>query len=458
MNKIRSAKSRSLFGSILSHFFLLGFLLLLLLVINLDSINLVWYFSLALLVFGIALLFTLIFFSQFLFPLNSIDQRIETILHLLRFIFGKITRIAIIRDGQIVSPEIAISNQPVRAIWSDSASAAVVENNIGKQRVFSGGFWFLQNSERLVGLVSLKKQTYTLGPLPFDKPYMPKQPQETFEIYTSRIKKAGETHAVTLDGCEVCATIFIEYQIDNKSKYLRNGFGFDPDSIKKNVYSKLPLQDDGYTIIKSEKGWESIPPTLTARIWKELVQQLKLAQLVYEHNSELSMLKIISNQIQKRLTQATSNQSGSQDGTKITRQANHEFRELYNRGIRVNKVEVTHLHIPELYEKELLNEWCHNILREGELLNQNIRERLYDLDKKARTQALLDFSYALARYSKNQPNTTISPLIFQLTANLKGILYLIRHNPLLVQGLEKDYQQLTNLSDFLIHSKGMTDE
>ncbi len=445
-------------GSIISNLFLLIIALSSLFLININSLNSFWILNLAILLFVVALFLSLVFLNQFVFPLYNGEQRFLSILSLFKFLIGILTKVLIVRDGMAVTPTENTSKNSGIAIWLDSASAAVIINQFGEHRVLGKGFWFLNHNERILDIVSLKKKTQTLGPLPGEIPFRPKMIDETSESYDFRRRRTGETLALTRDGCEICATISCEYQIDNSKGKEQGGFLMDTAAVWKAIkYSKSPI---GSSRSKNSNStdWTLLPGIFAVKVWKEIASQLSLAEIMEINGNNSSTITLINEQIQMRLTRATYQTGAVENEGKTKRFPSPEFRALQACGIRVLNVTVSKINIPDFFAAKLHEGWRERKIQEGETIAKEMAEYLNALDREARRQALLDFSSALARFSSNPQDGRIISNTDLLSANLKGILYLIRHDALLAQSLEKDYQQLTNLNDFIIRTRSETNE
>ncbi len=362
------------------------------------------------------------------------------------------------RDGMAVKPIKLTSKNSDISIWLDSASAAVIADKFGNHKVLGRGFWFLLREERILEIVSLKKKTQTVGPLPGEFPFRPKMVDETSESYDLRMRRKEETITLTRDGCEICASISFDFQIDTSNGKDQGGFLMDSNSVWKAIkYSQTRIRNS-QSKLWDRSDWTILPGILVVKIWKDISSQLSLAEIKGNVADNSDSIIPIGEQIQNRLTRATYQIGTIDNGCKIKRIPSPEFRVLQESGVRVLNVTISKINIPDGFAAKLEEEWRKSKKQEGESIRKEMAEELNALDREARKQALLDFSYALARFSSNPLDGQSQPNLDHLSVNLKGILYLIRHDPQLTQSLEKDYQLLTNLYEFIIQTRSELNE
>jgi hypothetical protein len=99
----------------------------------------------------------------------------------------------------------------------DTASGAVLRNDVAFTRVIGPGLTFTSGSEYLAGAVDLHRQTQpipALGPLGNEDPFASRRREETDEEYQQRQVRRLETSGLTRDGVEVVPNFSVTFRLE----------------------------------------------------------------------------------------------------------------------------------------------------------------------------------------------------------------------------------------------------
>ena len=282
----------------------------------------------------------LFIFSQFIFPLTSYEDRLAAFKRLLLYVFAQHGPINNIKDGftSNIYHNLKINNPGV--IRLDSASAALLGNKTGLNRVVGPGVVFTEKSESVVNSIDLHIQKHWLGPLENENPFSTKRKTENSVEYQERRKRADQTRGFTRDGIEIIPSFSISFKLISSPGAGNTAFGFNPLSVQRALIDQ-PIQRINQENEMAVQDWNKLPGFLLTDIWREILQKFRFSEIFHENDSAL---KLILEHIQARLTEKEIIEIGEDDvfvGKKIT---SNEFTLLQDKGIVFLK-----LHLQQLW-------------------------------------------------------------------------------------------------------------
>ncbi|MCX8023784.1 MAG: SPFH domain-containing protein [Thermanaerothrix sp.] len=345
-------------------------------------------FTLNLTFWGLGTILWLAFFSQFILPIQNIQQRVNAFYYLILYVIGRHGQIARIENGQ-EPPQDARSSRGPGLLILDTASAALLRTPQRFTRVVGPGVVFTEPEEQIADVVDLRLQRQTIGPRDNEDPFAPRRPEESRAEYESRIRRSSETRAVTRDNFEIVPQIEVIFRLDALPGQGNTEFGYNPQSVQQAILGQvvnadLPLETPNRLI-----HWNQLPAQLAAEAWRDLVSRLTLNDLfplVPTRQGVSGLLNVIQ-VINQRLTQPVSpalDATGVPTGNTVP---SREFDLLTSRGIRVVSVHIFNIKLRPEVERELLNRWNAGWLTYARQEREQIETLRRALAERARDQA-----------------------------------------------------------------------
>jgi len=368
----------------------------------------------SLLLFLAAMIFLVIawvaFFSQFVLPLHKTSDRVRAFRRLVRYMLGTGGPATFVEDGEERKHAGEADRKASGVIILDSASGAVLSDNVSFTRVVGPGLVFTNANEHLAGSVDLHRKILPNPPLgpkdPEDDPFGPKKTQDQEanpeEEYKQRQIRRLETSGLTRDGVEVVPNVMVVFRLERLPGDEDVSFGYNPKSVEAYVRAdSLSRQKsgNGQKAGNDQKGGEdkeedeSLPPGkkkekipleklpafLAVDVWREYLQKFTLSEMFLppipvEGNGETG-LETILNMVQRRLTNFQVNELNSFG--KPTGRVLHsrEFEILQDCGIRVEAVILNNLRFKPDVERKLVDDWVATWLQRARLERERVETR-----------------------------------------------------------------------------------
>src|SRR3972149_649482 len=116
--------------------------------------------------FIILLQIWLVFFSQFILPVQTFEERRNIFDRLLAYLAGKRGPAIFVRDGEVVANPGELNRRGPGVIWLDTASGAVTRVGASFKNVFGPGVNFTDGNEYITkeDVVDLHIQVQKIGP------------------------------------------------------------------------------------------------------------------------------------------------------------------------------------------------------------------------------------------------------------------------------------------------------
>jgi hypothetical protein len=115
----------------------------------------------------------LVFFSQFVLPVQTFEERRKIFDRLLAYLGGQRGSAIFVRDGEIVADPEELHRRGAGLIWLDTASAAVTRVGASFKSVLGPGVNFTRGSEYITSddVVDLHIQVQKIGPWDNENPF-----------------------------------------------------------------------------------------------------------------------------------------------------------------------------------------------------------------------------------------------------------------------------------------------
>jgi hypothetical protein len=213
--------------------------------------------------------------------------------------------------------------------------------------------------------------------------------------------------------------------------------------LRRNVDASLP-EDTPDRL----NDWRWLPPRLAADVWKETVSRFRLDELFHSRPNQPTALQTIHEIIHQRLTQPMVDELdlfGKPTGQKV---ASQEYQMLQERGIRVLKVEIRDLEIPEEVEKDLIKRWQTSWLSQAKKEKEMIEIQRQYISRESQEQAGRSFF-----------NEAVSPLAETCTGQvfsvrqvfhflMRSIRTSLERSPQAQSKLQQEIEQLNQLVEW----------
>lgn len=341
----------------------------------------------------LGLFFWLFFFSQFVLPVRKLDDRWRIYQRLLLYIQGGHGPAIFIENGKIRQRKGEIKREGPGVVILDSASAAVLRKDDTFNRAIGPGITFTEKKEYLEGdkaVVDLRIQKGRIGPFLSSDASKGISEDEPARLEIQQ-RQRMETRALTRDNIELVPKIFVYFKIDAQPGEGGSQYGYRPSSVEKailrrNVDANLP-EDSPDRL----NDWRWLPPRLAADVWKETLSRFKLDELFHSRTNQPSALETIRTIIEKRLTQPKVDELdvfGKPTGQQVP---SLEYQMLQDRGIRVLRVEIRDIEMPEEVEKDLIKRWQTSWLAQAKREKEMIETHRQYLIQQSQEQATQSF-------------------------------------------------------------------
>jgi len=292
----------------------------------------------------LTLLLTTSFIAQFVLPVRKLKERLAVIRRLLGFLVGERGPVTFIRNGEAKE---AYGEQMRRApgvFLIDFASSAVLRTNTQFTRPVGPGVAFSNRGEWRAESLDLRRQVrMTEG-------FTPPAGEPV------KLEKVN-SFAITRDGIPVSTDLSVTFMLDpGHNDEPREGrdankppYDFNQTAVERAVYGHAYSEFE-------DLPWTKLPLRLAIDLWREMVKDKTLQELVNQEKTDTPPLQVIKELIQARLTFHTV-ETRTQNGKRQV-DVSREYSILLSRGIRVLSVGgITNLYLPDDVRKERMLRW-----------------------------------------------------------------------------------------------------
>ncbi len=292
----------------------------------------------------LVLLMMISLISQFVLPVREERNRLAVIRRLLGFLVGERGPVTFIRNGEVREAHGERMRRAPGVFYIDHASAAVLRTNIQFTRPVGPGVTFSNRGEWRAESLDLRRQIRST------KGFTPPS-GEPAKLDTVN------SLAITRDGIPISTDLSVTFILDpGHIGHPREGrdanlppYEFNKSAAEKAVYGHAYGEFE-------DLPWTELPLRLVVDLWREMVKEKTLLELIGRENTdELPLLKL-KREITNRLSSPTVD-TREHDG-KRRLESSREFEVLQARGIRVLNVGgMTCIYTPDEVHKERMRRW-----------------------------------------------------------------------------------------------------
>ena len=219
------------------------------------------------------------FFSQFILPVLTLENR-KKISQRLRT--GSDGPALFIENGRIIESGGERDKSGKGVILLDTASAVVLKKLTHFTQTAGPGVVFTEEGESIAEAVGLHNQSDSIGPKAKENPFASQNASQPDDQYTAIQERRFETSALTRDGIEVIPNISINFKIDAspaEGKESGSRFGFDEDAVRKAIWHTAINPDVSSSRRQRKVSWNQLPVYLVADLWREYLSKYKFEEL-----------------------------------------------------------------------------------------------------------------------------------------------------------------------------------
>ncbi len=391
----------------------------------------------------------MIFFAQFVLPVQKIRDRITIFDRLVGYLLNYHGPALFVENGVVHANERERKKRGPGVVWLDSASAAVLRTPVKFTRIVGPGVHFTRSKEYIAATVDLHTLTQAIGPSDDDQPFTVARDHPDYEQIQ---KRRYETSALTRDAIEVPATITVTFRIKSTPGEGGSPFGFNEDNVRKAVTDNLTqgLQTD-------QPVWSPLPAKMAADVWREYLRKFKLTELfeVPEGRTETT-LQMVNALLKKRLSQETVDvlDDFGRPLPDVPPVASQEFERLRNMGLEVTAVFVRRLFFAPEVEEKLISQWTTLWLKNAQKERDQVERNRKLTEVRAHEEALKEFalnaSQEIAQVKPDEKAPTVHALEMLVHSTFLGI----RRNTALLKRTNTEQRELADIFHWLREKRG----
>jgi hypothetical protein len=342
---------------------------------------------------------SVLFFSQFILPARTMQNRLATFTHLVRYVLGLHGAAIFIENGVIRERKNERISRRPGVLWLDSASAALLRTPVKFTRVVGPGIAFTHRDEYIAGAVDLHIQKEKIGPLENEDSFSTRRKDEDSLSFDARQKRRTQTQAFTRDGIEVVPSILVTFRLDASPGEGRTGFGFRPGSVERAIAGRpinaIPSTDD---LEGEDREWLQLPIFLAVNVWRECASKYKLTDLFEQTPDHPGGLRIIQKIINERLENETCHIL-DELGRELGKEGQcKESAILKKRGLQVKNVTIPYIQFNSGVEEELLQRWKTTWMTRAQREQEHVENLRSEASESARENAMIDFVEGVTQF------------------------------------------------------------
>jgi hypothetical protein len=226
----------------------------------------------------------LFFYSQFILPTRSLEERRKIASRLRIHAGGHHGPAIFVKDGRKVERAGESDKIGPGVLWIDTASAVVTRTFATFKQVLGPGVHFIEANEKIGSIIGLHPQSQTIGPTGTDAPYQKLREGATEEErrqHDEMLARCMSVRATTRDGIEVIPTINVTFKIDAKPAgpgEKGSRFGFNAEAVERAARSE-GINTNSTTEDKRRVAWNQLPGLMAAELWREYLSKFTLNEL-----------------------------------------------------------------------------------------------------------------------------------------------------------------------------------
>ncbi len=452
-----------------------------------------------LVIFMIGMIWWLVFFAQFVLPVNRIHDRLRVVERLVSYLMGGHGPAIFIENGFTHASDGENKKKGPGVVWLDSASAAVLRTTSRFTRTIGPGVHFTRHDEYIAATADLHTLSQSVGPNDADEPFknfdnepefkslkeqlkITKSTQERSAVeallkeWNDKIKatreRADSTRAMTRDGIPVSASISVNFRIKSTPGEGNTRFGFNPKSTEASIRDSMIRE-----VNLDHPVWNTLPARMAVDIWREYLGKFRLIELFETNeNHPDTIIQFINDMIKKRLTRpqveildefgqvVLEKKEREQEYLRLLREKNTdaaenllkkaeslEFIKLSEMGLEIKGITIKKLYFTPEIEEQLISQWTTRWLKNA------LKEReQVELDRKlseatGQQEGLKDFALNASREIAQQTSLNPSHALEMLVhASFRSI----QKNPGLMKRQNNQMRDLFEIYSWLRNLRG----
>lgn len=394
-------------------------------------------------------LFWLFFFAQFILPERTLVDRFRIFERLIIYLLGGHGPAIFIENGAKRESQKESERKGPGILWLDSASAAVLRNEVSITRVVGPGVTFTKANERIAGVVDLHKHVYNIGPSENERPFDPKSDSMPDDVYNALQERRWQTRALTRDGIEVCALIGVTFGILDNPNDGTKQFPFSKNAVRQYVTSILNATTERVDIL-----WSDLPAQMAADLWRDYLRRFTLDDLFQTREGDTRTgLQIIGEMINKRMGNKEVDEMdafGNLTGKKVR---SLEGETLSQMGVSA-KATIKFIHLPNDVQERLLQQWPQEWLKNAQRERKAVEQRISLRECEGKNQAKINFATdASLILGKREPYLEPPAPIDALLELLHGTRQGIERGGDILRRTSGEIEQIEKIREFLIEHK-----
>lgn len=406
------------------------------------------------------------FFAQFILPVRSVQDRYAALDRLLVYFMGAHGPAIFVQDGVKRQRWKEHERRGPGLIYLDSASAAVLRDDVSFTRPVGPGVVFTPKGEYLASAVDLHVQSHPrppFGPLPDEDPFAPRGMDEPDANFAERTTRRLQTSAMTRDGVEIVPNITASFMIEPLEDTGFLGFSYNPDAVLRYVTAEGAQDSSNHPGGTGHVPVNLLPANLAVELWREYLQKFTLNQLFSlpgsgDVQSRDTALNIIRRMVFLRLTQPLVeelNDSGQPTGRTVR---SREYEILKNAGIRVLRVAIYQLRMQKSIEATMVQQWMATWLQRAQLEREQVESTRSRAVQMAKEDGLLHFARAainlfdedlLSSPRPDDPEAQFAQMRWSLENLINGTRNDLTSNPVLTRRLVHEHLLLDDLLEWI---------
>jgi regulator of protease activity HflC (stomatin/prohibitin superfamily) len=386
------------------------------------------------------IVFWLIFFSQFILPVRTLEQRLAIIDRMMSYFSGGHGPAIFIENGNVRARQEERQKRGPGVLWLDSASAAILRTATKFTRTIGPGIHFTTKDEYIAASVDLHPLTQGVGPNDNENPFIVEKTDPDYQAIQSR---AWETRGMTRDGINVVAALSVTFRIDAAPNEGGSRYGYHAENTRRAITEAIVqgAQTD-------QPVWNPLPAKMAVDVWREYLARFRLSQLFeIPEGKEKTNLQIIGELVSRRMRE--DEVDSLDDVGNFTGLAVHslEAQKMREMGIKVSGVNIKRLIFPKEIEDQLVSSWTtsweKNAKKERELIDSKRRQA----EEKGQVDALLEFAnVSTAEFQQTLPRNKVHMLYMFVHGTAQAV---IRNAGLIKKMPKTDTALLTEIARWL---------
>lgn len=428
------------------------------------------------------LVFWFFFFSQFVLPVQRISERRMVFERLFRYMLGEHGPAIFIESGEKRENRKEMQKEGPGIALLDAASAAMLRTAVRYTRPIGPGVaftghnsWVNSDTESVASSVDLHHKFEKKGPYPGEDPFAEKKDTDDAKEYKHIQDNRTQTSGLTRDGIEIIPSITIFFKIDTRPGRGNTQFGYDEEAVRKACIGE-GIDPESYALeTKWKVPWNKLPGLLAADLWREALVHFTLDELFRElpanpnypgdifwnkpDKGRYTGLEFIDYYINQLMTQEKASQIDTFgrvivnvdpfDRVEKALVPSEAFKNLRERGVRVEKVMISDLHMRKEIEEQIERQWESTWLERAKAERELLDQQFSQVREKSRQTAQRDFAKAAVQNLRRLPPGIAHSEAEILKALADGTLSLLKNEGRLRKRAAEEINKMIELLEWL---------